>query len=96
MNLGYLTANSASIHSTNIYYMPIGARLNGRERETIYFSVLLGGSATKELNRRKREVGVVLGVILNKAIGVDLQQVITEARRDGGVDIGKKPSRKRE
>lgn len=41
-------------------------------------------------------MGVVLGVILNRAIGVDLQQVIIEARRDGGVDIGKKPSRKRE
>ena len=41
-------------------------------------------------------MGVVLGVILNRAIGVDLQQVIIEARRDGGVDICKKPSRKRE
>lgn len=75
--------------------MPIGARLTA-ERETIYFSVLLGGSTTKKLNRRKREVGVVFGVILNTAIGVGLQQVIIEARSDGGVDISKKPSRKRE
>lgn len=95
MNSGYLTANSASIHSTNVYYMPIGARLMA-ERETNYFSVLLGGSATKKLNRRKREVGVVLGVILNRAIGIDLQQVIIAPRRDGGVDIGRKPSRKRD
>ena len=51
--------------------MPIGARLTA-ERETNYFSVLLGGSATKKLNRRKREVGVVWGVILNRAIGIDL------------------------
>ena len=35
--------------------------------------MLLGGSATKKLNRRKREVGVVLGVILNRAIGVAME-----------------------
>lgn len=58
--------------------------------------MLLGGSATKKLNRRKREVGVVLGVILNRAMGVGLQQVIIEPRRNGGVDMGRKPSRKRE
>ena len=49
--------------------------------------MLLGGSATKKLNRRKREVGVVLGVILNRAI---------DRGSNGGVDMGRKPSRKRE
>lgn len=59
------------------------------------YSVLQGVSAAKKIEQRKGGSGSGFGVILNRAIRVGLQQVIFERRLDGGVDIGKKASRKR-
>ena len=79
-----------------------GTRQKSLQRETNnnvtnkLYSVLQGVSAAKKIEQRKRGSGSGFWVILNRAIRVALQQVIFERRLDGGVDIGKKASRKRE